>query len=1105
MSTREVGSLRTRLSWEDDGSTRSLKGFREDLKGLKSEMSAARTGSREYTQSLKGLREQSDILNRTMKTQREQVSELKRRYDESRRAKGEDADTTKRLSTEYNKAVAEMNKTESQLARVTSEINNQINPWKRLSESAQEAGDKMQTVGRGISDFGQSYSLRVTAPIVASGIAAFKLASDFESAFAGVEKTFSGSEEQLVDLRQSIRDMAKEIPASTTEISKVAEAAGQLGIKAESIEEFTRTMIDLGEATNLSSDQAATEFARFANIVGMSQEDFDRLGSSVVALGNSMATTESEISSMAMRLAAQGSQVGMSEAQIMALAASMSSLGIESEAGGTAMTTVLKKIQTAVGEGGKELEAFAGAAGVSAESFKEAWEKDAIVGLDLLIKGLSESSGEGENLTTILEDLGITGIREADTMLRLAGASDLLTDAVKTSTTAWEENTALSKEAETRYATTESQMKILMNRVKDVGISLGEALIPAVMDAIDAAEPLIKKIEEGAQAFSDMSEEEQQTILKMVALVGAVGPASIVLGNLTTAVGGVVKVGGTLAGVLGKAGGAGLVGRLGLLGLGGPVGLAVAGVGTLAGGVYLLSKAMEDNLEDTVKSLQARRDELDANDALISSFEKLQEKNRLSTDEVLRYMDVMTELKDAKTEEGIQKLTEEQQKLLEKSGLTNAEMEQFLELNGKLVEKAPETAKAISDQGNAYAAVLDELKKLNEAEREQMQDDAYRAIRDELQEQSRNLEKQAELQKEIKEIEASRMDSLQSMNDLNAQIRDKDLEIAGIWKELSTATEEEAVKLSDKLFQLEGEKDLLENKAWRYKESVDYLDKEIEKKEKSLGETEKELGAFDELKSDYEQMILYNAGIVSEKGKGIEKLKEEQRNIDTARKKLEEFRKTGEATTDEYNEQNQRLNEQQRKIDEAKRLLENVNEVAGRTIYKDVNIRSNPSIIDFNSGLGATISKRVQLAIGDVYGPRITAYAEGTDYHPGGKFLAGEEGFELGRLGDRWEMLNLGMYNRPAGYEVFTHDESKEIINALNRMPAYATGATRDGETSRVLNSLNNRNERTTPQVVQNNTINVAGNIDTELYDRISKQQAREAKRSMYLSGDRGI
>jgi len=143
----------------------------------------------------------------------------------------------------------------------------------------------MQTAGRGLTDFGKKATMGVTVPILAAGVAVFKTASDFETAFTGTAKTFSGTTEQLADLREGIRDMAKEIPASTTEIAGVAEAAGQLGVQTEKIEGFTKTMIDLGVATNLSSDQAATAFARLANITGMSQDDFDKLGSSTVALG----------------------------------------------------------------------------------------------------------------------------------------------------------------------------------------------------------------------------------------------------------------------------------------------------------------------------------------------------------------------------------------------------------------------------------------------------------------------------------------------------------------------------------------------------------------------------------------------------------------------------------------------------------------------------------------------------------------------------------------------------------------------------------------------------------------------------------------------------
>src|SRR5690606_1485286 len=91
-----------------------------------------------------------------------------------------------RLATQYNNAVAQMNRTEDQLKKVTDAIEEQVNPWKNLARNMAEAGTKMQNFGRGMADFGRSYSMRVTAPIVASSAAVFKASMDYESAFAGV-------------------------------------------------------------------------------------------------------------------------------------------------------------------------------------------------------------------------------------------------------------------------------------------------------------------------------------------------------------------------------------------------------------------------------------------------------------------------------------------------------------------------------------------------------------------------------------------------------------------------------------------------------------------------------------------------------------------------------------------------------------------------------------------------------------------------------------------------------------------------------------------------------------------------------------------------------
>lgn len=679
------------------------------------------------TKSTEKLKAQQEYLTNAYEIQADKVNTLKMQLSELESAENKNVTAIKKKQNELTNAEIKLKNYEEQLEKVNNKLSN-------FGQKITEAGTKIEKTGKNIEDAGKKLSAFSAASVTALGLSA-KSAIDFEEAFTGVEKTVDGTSEQLNELKQGIRDLAKEIPSSTTEISAVAEAAGQLGIKTEDILDFTKVMIDLGNSTNLSAEEAASSLAKFANVTKMSAKDYDRLGSTIVALGNNFATTEADIVAMATRLAATGELAGLSESQILAMATAMSSVGIEAEAGGSAMSKLLKNIQVAVETGGEDLKDFAKVAGMTSKEFKNAFEKDAVSALSAFISGLNDTKRNGKSAISILNDMDLTEVRLSNTILSLANASDVMSNAVKIGNEAWEDNTALTNEANKRYDTLKSKISILINKVKDIAITIGNKLMPTV-------EKIVNRISDWTERFSELNEEQVDTIVKIGLVVAAISPLLTILGKITSTIGGTIKSIGTFTQAIGVIRGTVSTTSTAVNGLAStisavasPVGIAVTAIGTLAGAyIYLKNEAeklppeLQRISEETKKAKQEHeeyRAELDKTAS--SSLAEMQNLESLRN-ELSKLVD-----ENGKVQEGYEDrvtfiLNELKESLGIEYSLTGDVINQYKELQSQidllilkkkaqiiLQNEEEKYTNAIKNQNEAYQDMIDAQEQYNNA------------------------------------------------------------------------------------------------------------------------------------------------------------------------------------------------------------------------------------------------------------------------------------------------------------------------------------------------------------------------------------------------------
>ena len=511
-----------------------------------------------------------------------EVEQLAGQNDALRRSTQNAADAVSTAQTQLNRAQAAVRETEAAIRDTNAQLRTAQSAWTAAGKALTEFGDRCEKIGRSAEKIGRTLTATVTTPIVALGTTAVKASMEFESAFADVQKVTTATCEEFAQLSSDIKSMSTRLAASTTDIAAVVTSASRLGIQTDKLMDFTEVMINLGNSTDMAADEAATSMARFANIMGMDQSLFSNMGSTLVALGNNYATTESEIMAMAQRMAGAGKQVGLSEAQVLGFSAALSAVGIEAQMGGSAFSKALVKMEVASATGGQALDDFAKVCGMTSGQFKTLWDNDPAAAFQAFILGLAQMDEAGISAIAVLDEIGISEIRLRDTILRATNATELFSNTQATANAAWNANTELTTVAEKRYATTASKLTNLKNTAMLFAQTIGDDLNPTVQKMITGIQSFLEKL-------LDMDESERKALIQNAIFAASIGPAVLAFGKMTTGIGKVAKGLGTFATAVGKAGG-GFTGFLSVLGKSPAVWAAVA-IAVVAGTIALVDYA----------------------------------------------------------------------------------------------------------------------------------------------------------------------------------------------------------------------------------------------------------------------------------------------------------------------------------------------------------------------------------------------------------------------------------------------------------------------------------------------------------------------------------
>jgi TP901 family phage tail tape measure protein len=406
------------------------------------------------------------------------------------------------LNTHLNKldtAISGLNTKAKTVGRTgTSAFQSWLPIFKSVYTGIRSTVDGFRLMAQGIMSAGRALTFFVSIPLALFFRAGATAIIDFDDQLVKVGKTTGLTGQALENVELALRDIARRAPTAHQELGVMAEQAGQLGISSEkNLPVFVEWMEILATSTNIAGDEVVSTMGKIAASfkwnINESVDDIIRLSNTMNILENTTAATAGEIADALFRFAPIAEQLKIHAADAAALSAMLISAGVSAESTGTRLGTMYVKLtQNAdkFAEMAKNTKMYA-----TEQDVLNAINKDAVQVLFDLIQMMGEESNRAEALAAAFDLVNIRGGRALGNLI---GSEKQLRDILKRAREEWGEAASLVMEYNRALESAKSHLQILRNNLTEVGVELGNTLLPALNELIELLIPALRRIYKGS-------------------------------------------------------------------------------------------------------------------------------------------------------------------------------------------------------------------------------------------------------------------------------------------------------------------------------------------------------------------------------------------------------------------------------------------------------------------------------------------------------------------------------------------------------------------------------------------------------------------------------